>query len=281
MFGSGTLEGGSVLGNEEDGGPWQLFETPIAVGVAVRNPIALAAFLVAVQGMISSSAPDLVDFVPVDPYHGVRFVQVAPSPRGEVARELLRNRKATDSSTVTLPSVYYGTVGSAWYIATQRGVLERLVDTRDAATSAGGGRVVEYSALGLFLPANARQSGPGIERALTSATLMGVSRGLAHAWLLYRCGAAGEKRPLSEAARGFYGQDIPPASAGGVAYDPAADDVTGGLGSVRNPRADAVTPDNSPLVRLFRSIAAVRVWLRFSEEGLLTHVEMERTQGRQ
>ena len=116
MFGSGTLEGGSVLGHGEDGGPWQLFETPIAVGVAVRNPIALAAFLVAVQGMISSSAPDLVDFVPVDPYHGVRFVQVAPSPRGEVARELLRGRKSSDASSITLPSVHYGTVGSAWYI---------------------------------------------------------------------------------------------------------------------------------------------------------------------
>ena len=135
--------------------------------------------------------------------------------------------------------------------------------------------MVEYSALGLFLPANARQSRPGIERALTSATLMGLSRSLAWAWLLHRCGAADAKRPLAEAARSFYGQEIPLPSTGEVAYDPATDDLTGDFGSVRSPRADGVTADRSPLVKLFRSIAAVRVWIRFTDEGLLTHVEME------
>ncbi|MGI8908533.1 MAG: hypothetical protein ACR2IE_18820 [Candidatus Sumerlaeaceae bacterium] len=257
-------------------------EVPVALGVDVKNRFSLAAFLVALQGMVKAAAPDLVRFVPQDPYKGQTFVKVSPGESGPLGRELQRDaRRANEAGSAdpatTAPDLglFYGTIGDAFYLTTKKFVLEHLTDALDTQTSATG-REIEYNALLTASPANAKQARPLVEKALGQATRAMERTRLRQAWLLYRCGLATSADDVTSAAQTWLGGEILLPSGGKISYDAANDEpISSVYGPVRSMKKTANMQSN-PLLQLFDSIAHVRAWLSFTEDGLMTHVELER-----
>lgn len=287
---------GSEFENEEDDqmvGPGRtmtsFFDVPLAGGIDVKNKLSLAAFLVSVQGMVNTAAPNLVRFVPQEPYKGVTFVKIAPAPGGEIERELKRESARADESTgaataradkaTTVPDIglYYGSIGDAWYISTKQFVLEHLVDSQDAVSSPS--REIEYNAFFVASPANAKESRKGVAKATAILTRQAERDKLSQAWLLYRCNLISPTDGITTASPTWFGGEITLPSGGTISYDAAGcETVSSVLGPMRQLKRGGVlmSPDANPLLRLFDSIDAVRAWLRFTEDGLVTHVELER-----
>lgn len=256
-----------------------LFDLPLGAAVSVRNPLGLAAFLVALQGMANTSAPGIVNFVPQEPYHGVRFVKVEPNPQGELGRELSRGRDKRTSGTEAQeePALWYGAFNSAWTIGTQRGVLERAVDAHTTGSaSAGASRVIDYAALVIASPGSARQSSGSLEKTMRAYARVNEVDALHRSWLVWRCGMAASADDLTSASRLLALGDMTLPSGGQISFDPdtnqAVSSVYGPMGSTRVP---SKAPP-SPLQKLIGNVNQVRAWTRFTDEGLLSNLEIER-----
>jgi hypothetical protein len=257
------------------------FEIPVAGGVAVKNKLSLAAFLVGFQAMVNSAAPNMVKFVPQDPYKNQTFVKISPAPGGPIEAEINRSETyATSESAAAAgkfdPALYYGAVDDGWYISTQRAVLEGLVDRVDAKTSASA-REIEYNAFVVVSPDNAKKVHPAVEAGLNVVTKLAERDALLDAWLLYRCGLATAKDDASSAALTWFGGELALPSGGKITYDSATDQAASSiLGPMRDMKKATALPSNTRLVTLFNQIANMRAWVRFTEDGLISHVELER-----
>ncbi|MEW6249278.1 MAG: hypothetical protein AB1716_01415 [Planctomycetota bacterium] len=151
-----------------------IFNSVLVGGVHVKNKLSLAAFLVAIRTFVEQSAPDMVVFSNLPPYHGVTIVRVAPHPEGPLAAELEAMEAAdsdeeSDDESAPLapapqtesappaaapetqpaqgaepapnaapaergPAICYATIGDGFYISTQASALRALIDRRIAAT---------------------------------------------------------------------------------------------------------------------------------------------------
>lgn len=263
-----------------------IFDLPLAAGIEVTSRMGLAAFLVSFRAMVESSAPNTVQFTPQEPYKGVTAVKISPVPGGEFDREINGNRKrasagntsgtVTGDSATTTPDIgiFYAAIGNAWYITFKKAVLDRLADAQDAISSSS--REIEYNALLTVSPQNVRQARPAMAEFFARQTRNGELETLREAWLLYRCGLVAADG-LSAAARNWFGGDIALPSGGRITYDGSRDEcVSSVLGPMRDPRPASTVAGDNPLLSLADSIANLRAWLRFTEEGLITHIELER-----
>lgn len=253
---------------------------PVAAGVHVRNPLSLAGFLIALNGMASTAAPGLVTFLPQEPYKGTTLVKIAPRMDGELGKELLNDLATTaPDGTTTVPDlgIYYGTIGSGWYVSTQEYILRRLVDQLAVPSASVETREIQYSAYLQVSPGNARKAKPAIEAAIEGISRVSERRQLMEAWLLYRCGLAQAGDDITSVSAAFLGGPVVLPSGGKISYDPKSDQavssVYGGMRELK--KLDQPNPDNR-LARVVRQILHLRAWLTFLEDGLETHVELER-----
>jgi len=266
------------------------FQVPAALGIDVKNGFSLAAFLVAMQGMVKSAAPDLVRFTPQDPYKGVTFVKISPAPNGPISRELEREAERAreaiaaagqrDTQT-TQPEVgvYYGTIKNGFYVSTQKSVLEHLVDRSQAPASSAPPREVEYNFLLTASPSNAQRARPLIEKGTAQISRVAERDRLRQAWLLYRCGAVGANDDVTSAAQKWFGGELILPSGGQISYNPARDEAVSSVwGPMRQMKSAKEAGARNPMLQLVDSIAHLRAWLRFTDDGLLSHVEVERKQ---
>jgi len=252
------------------------FELPIAAGIDVKNPLSLAAFLVSLQGMLATAAPNLVQFVPQDPYKGTTLVKVSPAPGGSIEQELAREAAAADGATSRPDlALYYGAVGKAWYISTKEAVLRSLIDNQSSNTS--GSREIEYSAALFASPENAVKARPAIEAATAALTRRKEREVLRRAWLLHRCGLVHSADELTSAAQTWLGGPVVLPSGGTISFDEATGQaVSSAYGPMHAMKpATEVKVASNPLLNLFNKINHVYAWLCFTDDGLMTHLEME------
>ncbi|PKO14518.1 hypothetical protein CVU37_14525 [candidate division BRC1 bacterium HGW-BRC1-1] len=280
----GLMSGGNDGDDEVDasGGLSDIFAVPLGVAVESKNPISLASFLVTLQGMVNTSAPNTVRFIPQEPYRGSTFVKVAPVEGGDLARELARDKQrnpgASADAKTTEPSFWYGTIGQAWTVSLQESVLKHTVDALEAARDSNTSRPIEYAAFVLLSPGNAHHAKPLIDLAAKAYTRSAERRALQDAWLLWRCGLVAKGGDdVTSASRAFLGGALTLPSGGQIGFDPAgAQAVSSKLGPMRDLKPMAAMGDDIPVLGLAKTINHLRAWLRFTEEGLLTRIELER-----
>ncbi len=252
----------------------KLFDSPLAVGVEVKNPFALAGFLVAVRSAVTNAAPGMLEWGQSDPVRGIPTVKVSPVRGSELERSAPPDVRAAMAKL----ALHYATIRGGWYLTTQRSVLEQLADA--AETTPSSPRPVEYSGLFMALPGNMLKSGKLVERAGAWVSEQAEVAALRHAWLLERCGLnSGKEQDADGTAMAFldrklsWGGHSPPTSRRAV--DDVSFEGRAGLRSsaVRRPSADSTE------TRLVKSLESVIAWVRFTEHGLNANLEIKRKGG--
>ena len=268
-----------------------VFNTSFVLGVHCRNKISLTAFLVALRTFIMQTAPNTVFFNNLEPYQDVVIVQIAPNPRGELARELLgeprtdgtENEPATPAPTTAPavseqgPAVYYATIGDGFYLSTQAGALRRLIDQRVAARTAEDSRPPVPAHMLLYVaPAAAEKARPTVSYFLEQQAYNVTAENLVQLWLLGRCGVL-DRLSIDDATRAYLGHRLVCPDGGEYRYDAKAAAPISSVHGVypRLTRLEA-PPAGSPLRRVLDSVREVLASLQFTEEGLTTTVEIRR-----
>ena len=189
-----------------------------------------------------------------------------------------RNTTAQADSNTSEPSFWYGTIGQAWTVSLQESVLKHAVDSVEAARDSSTSRPIEYAAFVLLSPGNAHYAKPMIDLAARAYTRSAERRVLHDAWLLWRCGLVAEGGDeLTSASRSFLGGALTLPSGGQIEFDSAGfQAVSSKLGPMRNLKPVTAMGDDVPVLGLANTITHLRAWLRFTEEGLLTRIEVER-----
>lgn len=274
-----------------------VFRARLVFGIQNRNPLSLAAFLVALRSMVESTAPNMVIFRSLEPHEGVTIVQITPDPRGELARALdssepssadpdPRDNAATgdgrDGAAPTSreapfePSIYYASIGDGFYVSTSADALRDLIDRSKAPPADGAPAPVSANALLRISPGAAEQMRPTISLILEQAARRVAVRNLGQAWLLGRCGMLND-RTLAEAARACLGYELIVGADDAFTYVPEHDTaVSQRYGELEAPRRHEALPDDSPLRRLLDSVRHATAWLRFTDDGLATTLTLDR-----
>ena len=275
---------------------YDIFKANFAIGVHVKNPMDLVGFLMTLPAWINMVAPDMVLFRQLDPYQGVRIVQIAANPasswfRAEQPRggKSRRSAAAPDPQPTSppasqpavdpdLPAVYYAAIGDGFYVSTQAGALRRLIDRIQPAETAmtRPPELIRANLVCYVAPGAAQLSRPALQYWLEQQALPLSLRNTAQVYLLGRCGAL-DDRPLDDAAGAHLGYRLICPDGGTYRYDretdSAACSVHGSLYS--SPRLSA-PPEGSPLGKLLDSVDRLLAYLRFTKEGLHTTLEIRR-----
>jgi hypothetical protein len=248
------------------------FDVPFVLGVNVKKPFALAAFLVGLRTLIQTSAPNMVAYNNLEPYKGITIVEVAlkSNPFGMGGPEQPAHKEA----------LYYATIGDGLYFSTQSTTLKNLVD-KQANVEKPGSPVIasqKADAHALFFVSNsaAMQAHETLQYYLEQEARKASFRNLDQIWLLGRTGLVeGNLNP--QTAMNFLGY-VPTCPSGGTySYDHlneiAANSIYGDMFS--ETRRNAPT-ENSPIGKVLNSVETLISSLRLTEEGLTTHLEINR-----
>ena len=251
----------------------EAFEIPVVLGIEVKNPLGLAAFLVGVQSMIRTSAPNMIVFEPTEAYREHSFTRIRPSSEGMLAGD-------PDMSKAAL---YFGSVGRFFYLSTSLKSLHNIVDSAPSSAPAGEAAsapaatqpaVMGHFALRLGL-ANAQHAKEAAELYLGQATVMAEESHRQNLLLLAQTVGLGEKAVATQ--QQVLGYSIVSALGNVYGYDAAHDEIVGSVsGSTWEPTKASSIPDDSPLGRLLSSIRSISAHLAFTEDGLQTHLRIER-----
>jgi hypothetical protein len=270
-----------------------IFNASFVAGVHTKNKLSLAAFLVSLRGFISQTAPNTVVFNNLEPYHDITIVQIAPDPRGDLARELLgpdaasqpaQTQPVTAPAAVAAPAVsergpaiYYATIGDGFYLSTQAGALRRLIDR--VSTESAGSAPAETCSANLYLyaaPSAAELVRPAVSALLEHRARQVSVQNMMQVWLLGRAGVL-EKMDLDAGARNYLGYRLACPDGGVYQYDAQTGDVTCSVHErVRQPASLAELPEGAVLRQLLDSIETLVSSLRFTKEGVSTTVEIRR-----
>lgn len=295
-----------------------VFKIPMTAALKVKNPLGLAGFLLAMQAMVQTSAPNTVIFEALEPYRGITLTQVRPAPDGWMA----------DDHAASDASLYYGTIGGYLYLSTSREILHNVVDqlpsratTQTAPTpsesanapppgsrgeSAGPSAPAAppastapsaFASTGNVAATSAKPPLPPVQGHLAITVDLAAARQARAALEYYLVGGAWQAeadhlRNLWLLARtvGFDGPGAPPPQAvlgyriesalgNRYRYEPARDEVVGSqTGSLWNPLPAESLPADSPLANLLGTIDRLRAALRFTEHGLQTEVHVDRAE---
>lgn len=267
-----------------------VFNASFVLGVHCKNKLSLTAFLVALRSFIMQTAPDNVVFNNLEPYQDVTIVQIAPDPRGDLARELLGTPTEDDAQTPAPtdqtatapvsergPAVYYATIGDGFYLSTQAGALRRLIDQRTQARAAPSREEPIPAHMLLYIsPAAAEKARSTVSYFLEQQAHRLNARNLMQLRLLARCGAL-ERLSIDEAGRAYLGHRLVCPDGGTYQYDSAAGEPVSSVHG-RLPKLTRLSapPQGSPLGRVLDSVRQLIASLRFTEEGLSTTVEIRR-----
>ncbi len=262
-----------------------VFNASFVVGIHARNKLSLAAFLVALRSMISTSAPNTVIFRNLEPYHNVTIVQIAPDPTNPFAQELIDEPTPTSGPAASSqsavsergPALYYATIEDGFYVSTQASALRHLIDVlRDPPAARAPSASEKANVLLYVAPGAAEKARPTISFILEQKAREVSLRNLAQVWLLGRCGLLEDAR-LDEVAPARLGYRLVCPNGGAYTFDPHTASVASSIyGPLDQPmRLDAL-PAESPLNELLDDIETVTACLRFTKEGLMTQIDIVR-----
>jgi hypothetical protein len=254
----------------------KVFQIPIVLGIETKNTLGLAAFLVAAQSMIRTSAPNMVVFEPTEPYRDYAFTRIRPASEGVLAAD----------GSFANAAIYYGSVGNFLYISTSLKSLHNIVDaapTTAPATSAAASNappvpatrpaVMGHFAVRLGL-GDAKNAKDVAEFYLGQSAQLAEAAHRQNLLLLAQTVGLGEKAAATP--QRVLGYSIKSALGNTYHYDAAHDDV---VGSVTGPQWAAAQPqtipDDSPLGRLVSSIRSLSAHLSFTEDGLRSDLQIE------
>ncbi len=266
----------SVAARNQDFGA--IFRIPIVIGIEVKNPLGLAAMLVAAQAMLRTSAPDMFVFEPTEPYRDRAFTRIRLAAQGQ----------QSGLENFANAAVYYGSVGGSFYISTSLKSLHSIVDALPAAAPATDAAtastmpaapttqpaVMGHFALRLGL-ADAKHSKAVAEFYLGQAAQLAEAAHRQNLLLLAQTVGLGDKATATP--QHVLGYSIKSALGNTYHYDAAHDDVVGSVtGSQWGPAKPQGIPDDSPLGHLVNSIRSLSAHLSFTDDGLRSDLRIER-----
>jgi hypothetical protein len=270
------------------------FDVAAAVGAQVKNPMSLAAFLVALPVAINNLATGIVEFNQLEPYKGVPIIQIAPKPKGayDLGRRRARalaTQPATSAPATTgpatrpaiceePPALYYGNIDDGFYISTSASAMRGIIDRKspDAASQPRRKEVIKANLLVYVAPGTAEGARPCLSYYFEQQARRVSLRNTAQVYLLGRCGAM-EGRSVDAAASAHLGCRLVCPDGGTYAYDASHDTATCSIhGSLYHPIRLSSPPAGSPLSKLLGSLDRILAYLRFTKDGLETTLEIRR-----
>ncbi|MGF1581217.1 MAG: hypothetical protein ACFCD0_17770 [Gemmataceae bacterium] len=256
------------------------FQTPITVGIDIRNPLAFSGFLAGVKKTVFDILPGAISWESLgEKYKGKTIVRIQTVPDGALHRWLNKDKK---DKQIT-PALYYTLLGDAWLVSTSKTSLEDVID-QWVTRKKSGPRKVE------LIPVNASvYVSPGAavkaKKFLETYLEWDVHRramGNVPLWtVLYRTNLVNDKMSLGQrrdVAFGFYG--FVPSSPDEVPYQFNAETrevLNRRHGSIREPQRYAVIAADSPLAQFIEEVQNVRADLLFTDNGLETTLLMQRS----
>ncbi len=265
-----------------------LFEVPLVAGIEVRDSMRLATFLVAARAVINQTAPNVLEFDSLPPYHDVGITRIGPrrdGPLGEYA-DPQPNGSGGDAASQPAdlersPALFYAIIGDGFYLSTRPGPLRKLVDQtlaeRKRGDAAAAGPAIEANALVQISPAAARQARPAVEFVLEQPARAAATLAAAELWMLGRCNALSDERPAEIVSPLVLGYSLACPHGGTIKWEAATRDVVSSVyGPLRERRRTLALPEQSRIRRLLDEFGTTRASVRFTEEGLMASVELER-----
>jgi hypothetical protein len=241
----------------------QLAKIPMVFGVEIKSTFGFAAFLVAIQAWVRTSAPNMIVFEPQKPYREYAFTAIKPAPKGPAARELAEL------------AIYYGSVGDMFYLSTSLDALKKIVDGQLDQQGKKSG-YLEYKAgkkghMAIRLnPSLALKLGKLFDFVLLQEALKAERQHLKNLWLL-------AKTVGLEKSESVLGYRIESALGNQFSYDEKHDEIVGSTsGSLWNYTNLTQLPNAAPLKILLNSIAWLRASMEFTPEGLQTALSIRR-----
>lgn len=235
-----------------------------------------AAMLVAAQGMLRTSAPDMLTFEPTEPYRDRSFTRISLTAQGQQG-EMAQFANA---------ALYYGNVGGFFYISTSLKSLHNIVDGL-ASTASGpavAGTMPAAAATQPAVPgnfalrlnlANAKDSKAAAEFYLGQEAQSAEAAHRQNILLLAQTVGLGEKAVATP--QQVLGYSINSAIGNSYRYDAAHDEVVGSVtGSQWSPVKPLTIPDESTLGHLVNSIQSISARLSFTADGLQTDLRIQR-----
>jgi hypothetical protein len=249
-----------------------LFKVPMVFGVEVKNPLGLAAFLVAFKALVDTSAPNMVTFEVTEKYKEHSFTRIRPGAQAS----------SMDPEFAGL-SITYGAVGNMLYLSTSHEALKRVVDAVTVAGPARAGAGADHlfgaaktghMALRLNLSESKTLAGL-IGRELAKRAWAAEREHLRNLWWVAQTAGLGPGARVP--AEKVLGYGVRSALGNQFAYDPLRDEVAGTVtGSLWATRRVTEPPAGSPLAALLRSVLSLRGTLEFTKDGLHTELSINR-----
>ncbi|HMQ15260.1 MAG TPA: hypothetical protein PKC49_04735 [Phycisphaerae bacterium] len=242
---------------------WMLSASWVA-GVHVTDAANLAEWLPRFRE-VSSIRTFLGEATELEPQHGVPITRLAH--KGGPARD--------DDFGVCA-----ATIGDGHYLATKETTLRALVDhltQRPRGAAGGPADEIAHANLALyFSPAADGRLRPAVAYMLEQQARRGARHSMAQAWLLGRCGMI-ERMSLDDAGDCLLGYALSDAYGGPLVYDPRQVMVQSErYGAMNEPRVLDAPPEDAAITSVLRSLDAVLATLRFTDEGIMTTVELRR-----
>ena len=266
--------------------PVDIFNASFVLGVHVRNKLSLAAFLVSLRAFIETMAPDTVVFNNLEPYRNVSIVQIAPDPASDLAG-LSRTSDDGDADSASPtsapvvsergPALYYATIQDGFYVSTQASALRKLIDRlAEPPTASTEPETIRCNLAVYAAPGAAELARPTVRYFIEQRARETTLRNMTQVWMLGRCGVL-EDLPIDDAAGRYLGYRLVCPNGGDYHFDPQTVEV---VSSIYGPLSDPVRlhepPESSPLNRLLGRLETVVAHLQFTDEGVLTTVEIRR-----
>src|SRR5206468_3862421 len=107
-----------------------VFETPVVLGVDIKNPLTFGAALASMRTAVVMSLPGGVTWEPLEkPHKGVPIVRIQASPA--VTAQLL-DLEGQARPKRFQPAVYYAMIDGGFYVTLNEKMLRSLVDQMEA-----------------------------------------------------------------------------------------------------------------------------------------------------
>jgi hypothetical protein len=267
-----------------------LFQTPITLGVEVRNPLVLGAVLGTVRATVLAALPGVISWGPLEkPYRGVSIVRIGENaegigqrskPQGEMAEAMQLLRELRKEMPLAL---YYAMVDRVLYVSMSETAIKATIDAsvaRREKKEAARAELVQVHG-SLYLAPGAAVKAQGCIRFYVETLVQEMAlENEPLLYLLYHAGLVGPQasdKEVQTAARHYLG--FAPVSLDGVpyVYSSRSDEVTNRRhGTLRQPQVHRDLEKGSSVARLLEQLHWLRGDLRFEENGIYTALTLTR-----
>ncbi len=253
---------------------------PLAVGVDVKNPMTVAAALMALRTSAMLVLPGGITWGPLDQeYKGVPIVRVGATRAGRRMMGIGPGQPGPFRREPFLPALYYAMIDGGLYVSLNEEMMRSLID-QTVARKEGKGELVEAASSLYVSPGAAEQTKGLIKRLVEIQTNQAARTALPIWYALYRANIVPpDAKPEAAADAAYRYLGYVPVSPDGTAfrYDRGMDEVRSERhGSLRKPILERTTADNASFNQLLESLKSIRADLRFREDGIHTVLTMDR-----